>query len=150
VTIRSQIEEGGCIGGGVRTIAGALWQGACMSPAPLPPNDDDRNPFLSGDFIARLEETSKSIFRSKTFWLQVITLLSTLFPQVRAFIAANPVDAITLIAAVNVILRFATSGRVTLLSSKSDEEKTSGDGWNLLLAMVGLAASAAALPGLFA
>jgi hypothetical protein len=111
-----------------------------------PPSEPETD--LDGIF-ARLEETSKSIFRSKTFWLQVVTLLSMAFPQVRAFVSANPVEAAAVLSAVNTIMRFATKGRVTLLSSNDDGEKPGGDGWNLLLAsVVGLAASAAALPGL--
>lgn len=126
--------------------------------SPNTPPEKPRKSFLEmlqeqeGPLLARLEESSKSIFRSKTFWLQVVTVASVLSPQVRAFVALNPVEATAMIAALNTLLRFATSGRVTLLSSKEDEEGQNGggSGWNLLIATMGLAASAGMLPGLLA
>lgn len=110
-------------------------------------------------------EGSKSILKSKTFWLNVITFLSAYgSPAVKAFIASNPVDALALISAVNILMRFATSGKVHLISSKDDDgSANSADGltdslgrenggreWTpLLVTMAGLAViGGTALPGL--
>ena len=57
----------------------------------------------------------KSIFVSKTFWVQIIALLLLVFPPVKAWLEANPVQYLSALAAVNVLLRFATSGAVSIL-----------------------------------
>ena len=56
----------------------------------------------------------KSILLSKTFWLQVLALAAALYPPVGAWISANPVDSVAVFAAANVLVRFATSGRVNV------------------------------------
>lgn len=67
-----------------------------------------------------VEETRKGILRSKTFWLQVLAFLSVLFPPVQSWLASNPVEAVALLAALNVLVRFATSGRVTIFSANEN------------------------------
>lgn len=57
---------------------------------------------------------NKSILKSKTFWLQIVTFVSVFAPPVQAFIVANPESATAVIGAVNVLMRFVTSGRVSL------------------------------------
>tara|TARA_R110000868_G_scaffold124963_8_gene330217 strand:+ start:2161 stop:2340 length:180 start_codon:yes stop_codon:yes gene_type:complete len=57
---------------------------------------------------------NKSIFKSKTFWLQVVTFASVFVPPVQAFIVASPESATAVIGAVNVLMRFISQGRVTL------------------------------------
>jgi hypothetical protein len=52
----------------------------------------------------------KSIFLSKTFWLQIVALAALVFPAVRD----NPVEFAAAWAALNVLVRFFTSGAVTL------------------------------------
>jgi hypothetical protein len=95
--------------------------------------------------------STKSIFRSKTFWLQVVAFLSTFSPQVRDFIANNPVEFAAVLAAVNVIMRFATKGEVGLTISLGRENGGGGSGWTpLLVTMAGLAATAMGLPALMA
>lgn len=73
-----------------------------------------------------LGETRKSILRSKTFWLQMLALGAAFFPGVQAWIAANPVDAVGVLAAANVIVRFITSGQVTLFSEEVDGGSSGG------------------------
>lgn len=58
---------------------------------------------------------SKSIFFSKTFWLQVVALVSAMFPVVQDWLVRNPVQFVAVLAALNVIVRFITSGKVSIL-----------------------------------
>lgn len=67
----------------------------------------------------------KTIFLSKTFWLQIVALLILIFPPVAAWMRANPVDYLAALAAVNVLLRFFTSGAVTILPASAGPEETS-------------------------
>jgi hypothetical protein len=93
----------------------------------------------------------KSILKSKTFWLQMVALLSTFSPQVRDFIASNPVEFAAVLGALNVIMRFATKGEVGLTVSLGGENNGGGSGWVPLLAtMGGLATTGIALPALLA
>jgi hypothetical protein len=59
---------------------------------------------------------TKTILLSKTFWLQVITLLSLLIPAVDVWVHKNPEQFVAVWAALNVIVRFVTSGKVSLIS----------------------------------
>ena len=74
-----------------------------------------------------IETTSKSILRSKTFWVQATTLLSLAFPAVRLWLETNPESFVAVFAAVNVLVRFATSGAVSIFPD-GVEKKPSGDG----------------------
>jgi|GEM_PF-6193875 len=56
----------------------------------------------------------KSIFASKTAWLQIITLVAAFVPPVQAFLVVNPVAAVAVISAANVLVRFFTADKVSL------------------------------------
>jgi uncharacterized membrane protein len=62
---------------------------------------------------------AKSLLQSKTFWVQVIAFIAALFPVVREWIARNPETTIAVLGAVNILVRFATSGRVTLFQEEA-------------------------------
>jgi len=57
---------------------------------------------------------NKTILKSKTFWVQVITGAAAFVPSVRDFVTQNPVPVLTAFAAVNTAVRFVTFGRVRL------------------------------------
>ncbi len=57
---------------------------------------------------------AKAIFFSKTFWTQLVAIAAVFYPPVGAWVAGNPVEAVAVFAAVNVLVRFITSGRVTI------------------------------------
>lgn len=64
-------------------------------------------------------DSRKTILCSKTFWVQVLTLASALFPQVQDFMAANPVEFAAALAAINVLVRFLTSGSVNIFGNNT-------------------------------
>lgn len=84
----------------------------------------------------------KSVLLSKTFWLQVIAILTALLPQVQAWLATNPVEVIAVFAAVNVLVRFVTSGAVSIFPP---EDKSGGSSGGATLLVVGLGLSMAAV-----
>jgi hypothetical protein len=98
-----------------------------------------------------LEERRKSILRSKTFWVQVVAMLGVLVPAVQEWLAANPVEFVAVLVAVNVLIRFATSGAVTLFGAQEDpkvdedDERSGPPGGAVPLAL--LACTAVALLG---
>jgi hypothetical protein len=57
----------------------------------------------------------KSIFFSKTFWLQVAAVVSAMFPAVQDWLVKNPVEFVAALAALNVLMRFVTSGKVAIM-----------------------------------
>jgi hypothetical protein len=81
---------------------------------------------------------TKSIFQSKTFWVNLIVLVSAFFPPVKAWLAANPETAIGAVTAVNVLLRFITSGRISLFGA--GERDDAGNGLGMVLIWIGMTA----------
>jgi hypothetical protein len=57
---------------------------------------------------------SKPFYLSKTFWTNVVALLSLAVPPVRDFLQANPVEFVAVIGAVNILLRFVTKGAISI------------------------------------
>lgn len=74
-----------------------------------------------------MNPSPKSIFRSKTFWLNLAPIVAALYPPAAAWLAANPVTAVMALGAANTLLRFATNGKVFLLpASGGDDSPESG------------------------
>lgn len=80
----------------------------------------------------------KTFLLSKTFWMNVLILVSTLFPAVADWVSANPQTFASVWAAANVLLRFLTSGKISLFSDSADSP---GPGMTpvLLMTLVGTA-----------
>lgn len=84
---------------------------------------------------------TKSILASKTLWLQIIMIALGFFPPALAWLKANPVDALVAIGALNVLVRFATSGKVSLFPGLSESatadpgqgDSGGGSGWPMPL-----------------
>lgn len=86
---------------------------------------------------------SKHILFSKTFWVQVIAILSALLPTVQGWIAENPVEVLSVFAAINVLVRFATSGKVQIFGDSGDAAPPRGGG--AATALVGIITTSALL-----
>jgi hypothetical protein len=69
---------------------------------------------------------SKSFLLSRTFWVNVIALLSLLFPAVRDWAAAEPEAPVIILAFFNLVLRTVTSRPVKLLQGGSEETDSAG------------------------
>lgn len=74
-----------------------------------------------------LEATTdnKVWWRSKTIWLNLLAVLSMILPAVGQWVKDNPVDFIGALGALNVLVRFATRGKVTVFT---DDNDASGNG----------------------
>lgn len=68
---------------------------------------------------APTEESRRTILKSKTFWLNVLAMLSVLIPAVQQFIADNPESAVAVLGALNVLVRFATKGKVNIFGENT-------------------------------
>jgi hypothetical protein len=96
--------------------------------------------------------TTKPFWQSKTVWVQVLAVLSMLIPAVGAWVAKNPVEFVAVLAAVNTLVRFATSGKVSIFQDDSANDSggksggSSGGSW--LLAMIATAAGLSMAGGL--
>lgn len=53
-------------------------------------------------------------YLSRTFWINTAVLLSLIIPAVRDWLEANPVEFTTALGAVNVLLRFISTGKYQL------------------------------------
>lgn len=73
------------------------------------------------------KKQSSPWYLSRTFWINLAALLSLLLPSVREWLENNPVDFVTALGGVNVLLRFITYGKHQI-SSDDDSESGTGDG----------------------
>ena len=86
----------------------------------------------SGDAGATTPQQTKKTttpwYLSRTFWINLAALLSLLLPSVREWLENNPVDFVTALGGVNVLLRFVTYGKHQISSDSDDSDTASGDG----------------------
>lgn len=67
-------------------------------------------------------------YLSRTFWINLAALLSLLLPSVREWLENNPVDFVTALGGLNVLLRFISYGKYQISSDNDDSDTASGDG----------------------
>ena len=74
--------------------------------------------------------TGTPFYLSRTFWVNLVALLSLIVPAVRDWLAANPVEFVSALGAVNVLLRFVTAGKYEIkeFPDDSEEEKETASG----------------------
>lgn len=64
--------------------------------------------------------TAKPWLQSKTVWLNLLALVSMAVPAVREWVAANPVEPVAAFAALGVLIRFVTSGKISIFGEDDD------------------------------
>lgn len=67
---------------------------------------------------------TKPLLKSKTAWVMAIAFAAGFLPAAQEWIQKNPVTVLQALAAVGVLLRFVTSGKVTIFS----DDDASGSG----------------------
>lgn len=82
--------------------------------------------------------STKSILASKTFWIQLVAVVSLAVPAVRGWLDENPVEFVAVFAALNVLVRFVTSGKINIF----------GDSGSKVLPLLALVGTLAVLGGL--
>jgi len=82
---------------------------------------------------------TKSFLLSKTFWVQVISVLSLLIPQVKSWLDTNPEQVLAVFAALNVLVRFISNGKVSIFSG---DKENSGSAGGLSPCVLGIACAA--------
>lgn len=58
--------------------------------------------------------TAKPWWQSKTIFLNVLALVAMMVPAVREWVEKNPVEPIAVLSALNLLVRFVTSGRISI------------------------------------
>jgi hypothetical protein len=89
---------------------------------------------------------TKPILLSKTFWVQLVALASLAVPAVNAWLEKNPEQFVAVLAAINVLVRFATSGRISLSGAGIGGNGNGGGPGGLPLWVIGTAAVLMGLP----
>lgn len=59
-------------------------------------------------------------YLSRTFWVNSCALVSLIFPAARDWLASNPEPALSVLAAVNVLLRFVSAGKYEITDDSSN------------------------------
>jgi hypothetical protein len=71
--------------------------------------------------------TAKPWWQSKTVWMNVLALLSMAVPAVREWVAKNPVEPVAAFAALSVLIRFVTSGKISIFGDDGDDSSGAGN-----------------------
>lgn len=103
----------GAGGGGGRERPGGCGLMASMKDDTPPPNSEEVAPD-SGE-----SQAPKKAHQSKTLWLNGVAILAALVPTVQQWLAENPVEFVSALAALNILVRFVTSGKVSLFGPKA-------------------------------
>ncbi|MGJ8674049.1 hypothetical protein [Rubritalea sp.] len=90
---------------------------------------------------------TKKFWQSKTLWVQLISVVSLLFPVVQEWLAENPVEVVTVFAAINTLVRFVTSGKIeTFVGDSSGKSPMVIIGLCMAVGFGGFLPSCASLP----
>ena len=65
------------------------------------------------------DETAKKPHRSKTVWLNLVAMVAAFVPALHEWLTANPVEFVSALAALNILVRFVTSGKISLFGGKA-------------------------------
>lgn len=114
---------------GIDTLASGD-AGAILTPADLDAFEPGRVYKIVGASPiepATSKKQSTPWYLSRTFYINLAALLSLFFPAVREWLENNPVDFVTALGGLNILLRFVTYGKHQI-SSDDDSESGTGDG----------------------
>ena len=94
------------------------------------------------------DATSKAFWLSKTFWANLLMVLSLVSPAVQAWAAENPAALPVIFAFVNLLLRTVTNKAITISGdvSENDGEASGGSGGILPLAFFAFCAACLLMP----
>lgn len=83
----------------------------------------------SGDAgaISKTEKKTTPIYLSGVLWLTIVSLVAMICPTAKEWLEANPVEVTSVLGAVNVILRFITSGKKKLSGVDDGFAEPTGD-----------------------
>lgn len=104
--------------------------GAILTPADLEAFEPGRVYKITGESPIEPAASKKATtpwYLSRTFWINLVALLSLFLPSVREWLENNPVDFVAALGGVNVLLRFVTYGKYQI-SSDNDDDSESGTG----------------------
>lgn len=76
--------------------------------------------------ISKTEKKNTPIYLSGVLWLTIVSLVAMIFPSAKEWLEANPVEVASVLGAVNVILRFITSGKKKLSGVEDEFAEPSG------------------------
>lgn len=68
-----------------------------------------------------------SIYLSGVLWFTIVSLVAMIFPSAKEWLEANPMEVTSVLGAVNVILRFVTSGKKKLSGVDDEFAEPTGD-----------------------
>lgn len=85
----------------------------CMEEIPTAPDESKVDSQEVG------EPGKKSAWKSRTVWLNFVAVLAAFVPTVQEWLAENPVEVVSALAALNILVRFVTSGKVSLFATKA-------------------------------
>lgn len=105
--------------------------GVILTPADLEALEPGRVYKITGESPiepAVSKKQSTPWYLSRTFYVNFVALLSLLLPSVREWLENNPVDFVTALGGVNVLLRFISYGKYQISSDNDDSDTASGDG----------------------
>lgn len=105
------------------------FSGTSNSDALINSGTNGEQVLASGDAGATLKTQKKNtpIYLSGVLWLTIVSLVAMIFPAAKEWLEANPVEVTSVLGAVNVILRFITSGKKKLSDVDEEFAEPTGD-----------------------
>lgn len=90
---------------------------------------DEAKTLTLGNVGATLKTQKKTtpIYLSGVLWITIVSLVAMIFPTAKEWLEANPVEVTSVLGAVNVILRFVTSGKKKLSDVEKEFAEPPGD-----------------------
>lgn len=77
-----------------------------------------------------MADATKPWWRSKAILLNALALLSLVIPAVADWVKNNPVEPLAALGAINVLVRFATKGKISVFPDDDDESGAGTTGMN--------------------